>query len=151
MTDNEIMKALGCCCVSECDECPYDEQTACVEILKEGTLALINRQKAEIERLQRQLQEGIDLSDTVLKIVKSEARKEFADLIKQSTTDKSLMSFWKKWRGKTMGEIKRDCRHFISESTQHGCNCLTQLLCKVKDKPCKFYDKDKKEEAGQNV
>lgn len=102
-TDNEIMKALGCCCVSECDECPYDEQTACVEILKEGTLALINRQKAmidgliagketlqkalcdknaEIERLQRQLQEGIDLSDTALKIVKSEARKELAEKVK---------------------------------------------------------------------
>ena len=49
LTDTEIVKALECCCVSECDECPYDEQTACVEILKEGALALINRQKAEIE------------------------------------------------------------------------------------------------------
>lgn len=46
--------------------------------------------KAEIAELQRRLQEGIDLSDTVLKIVKSEARKEFAELIKQSTTDKSI-------------------------------------------------------------
>lgn len=50
-TDNEIIKALECCCISECDECPYDEQTACVEIMKEGTLALINRQKAMIDGL----------------------------------------------------------------------------------------------------
>ena len=42
--------------------------------------------KAEIAELQRQLQEGVDLSDTVLKIVKSEARKEFAERLKKVGT-----------------------------------------------------------------
>ena len=39
--------------------------------------------EAEIERLQKQLKEGIDLSDSVVKIFKSEARKEFAERLKE--------------------------------------------------------------------
>ena len=82
LTDAEIVKALECCCVSECDECPYDEQTACVEVMKEGTLALINRQKAEIERLQKEVDR---LSQCVLyhdgQIV--DAIKEFAERVKE--------------------------------------------------------------------
>ena len=78
MTDSEIIKALECCCVSECDECPYDEQTACVEILKEGTLALINRQQAELERLK-----GIaEVKQKNKRTLKSETIKEFAERLK---------------------------------------------------------------------
>ena len=43
----------------------------------------IAEQQAEIERLQKQLKEGIDLSDDVFKIVKSEAYREFADKVKK--------------------------------------------------------------------
>ena len=45
MTDNEIIKALECC--------PLDDIGGCRKI---DALALINRQKAEIERLKKHLQ-----------------------------------------------------------------------------------------------
>ena len=55
MTDNEIVKALECCCGIEhdCDKCPYEENDECGElnsILKDA-LDLINRLQAENERL----------------------------------------------------------------------------------------------------
>ena len=52
MTDNEIIKALECCSNGEpCANCPYQKQ--CDETdLAEIALDLINRQQAEIERLQ---------------------------------------------------------------------------------------------------
>lgn len=63
MTDNDIIKALECCSKSgwlnDCDGCPcYDEtediQTSeCQERLMKNALDLINRQKAEVERLER--------------------------------------------------------------------------------------------------
>ena len=63
MTDNEIIKALECCNVFDScpDECPFhskdfSKKLNCLDE-KEGimakTLDLINRQKAEIERLQK--------------------------------------------------------------------------------------------------
>lgn len=62
-TDEEIIKALDVCrsgyCISK--ECPfYDEKDdddigACTSRLSTDALALINRQKAEIEQLQKQL------------------------------------------------------------------------------------------------
>ena len=55
MTDNEIMKALECCTktefISDCAKCEmfaFD----CKDILIENALDLINRQKAEVERLE---------------------------------------------------------------------------------------------------
>ena len=51
MTDNEIIKALECCYVKgkTCDNCPTND-FECLR-LEEMVLELINRQKAEIERL----------------------------------------------------------------------------------------------------
>ena len=55
MTDNEIIKALECCCspkVNACDDCPFHKR--CYENnewLEKEAIDLINRQKAEIERL----------------------------------------------------------------------------------------------------
>ncbi len=54
MGDNEIVKALECCIESDCDNCPWDEQTACNEYMRQDALNLINRQKAEVERLKAQ-------------------------------------------------------------------------------------------------
>lgn len=50
MTDSEIVKALECCLIKDCDNCPFD-QFKCEPGLEKESLALINRQKAEIERL----------------------------------------------------------------------------------------------------
>ena len=51
----------------------------------EELLDLANRQKAEIERLQKQLKEGIDLSDDVFKFVKSKSYREFAERVKEKS------------------------------------------------------------------
>ena len=55
MTDNEIIKALECCTktefISDCAKCEmfaFD----CKDILIENAIDLINRQKAEVERLE---------------------------------------------------------------------------------------------------
>lgn len=55
MTDNEIIKALECCRkpVSDCVCCPVEYGEACFDHLKTLALDLINRQKAEIDRLKK--------------------------------------------------------------------------------------------------
>ena len=54
MTDNEIMEALKCCGdpYSTCVECPIKTDRRCNEHLANYALDLINRQQAEIDRLQ---------------------------------------------------------------------------------------------------
>ena len=55
MTDNEIIKALECCSVNaegNCRGCPLlNDYSPCGVKLTTNALDLINRQKAEIERL----------------------------------------------------------------------------------------------------
>ena len=59
MTDEQIIKALECCCKSfgNCTKCPYKEvdcvTTSGKSLLLKDALDLINRQKAEIERLHK--------------------------------------------------------------------------------------------------
>lgn len=58
MTDNEIIKALECCCNRAkiaCQECPYNvSYTECMGLtMKQDALALINRQKSELDDLKR--------------------------------------------------------------------------------------------------
>lgn len=52
MTDNEIIKGLECCVIKDCGNCPVNHIGFCVDDAMKEALALINRQKAEIERLQ---------------------------------------------------------------------------------------------------
>ena len=93
MTDNEIIKALECCrCgdedLSDCDHCPLECNNlfVCHTKLSNKALSLINRQKAEIERLQDRLSKLQCSYDCELvyrkelhKRAKAEAVKEFAD------------------------------------------------------------------------
>ena len=60
MTDNEIIKALECCRSengNDCENCQYTKvvyrqgEGGCTNRLMQDALNLINRQKAEIERL----------------------------------------------------------------------------------------------------
>ena len=59
MTDSEIIKALECCLDCNCKECPcfkiVDGQKRCTEIGEEEILDLINRQMAEMEKLEIEL------------------------------------------------------------------------------------------------
>lgn len=92
MTDNEIIKALKCCngWDSRCLNCPLIcEGVNCKEKLNSYTLDLINRQKAEIERLKRDIaihehvhEESNAAYQVLVKQAKSEAIKEFAERLK---------------------------------------------------------------------
>lgn len=62
MTDNEIIKALECCGSNgwgekderPCDKCPMQDCEDCEVELPDYALGLVNRQKAEIEKLKVQ-------------------------------------------------------------------------------------------------
>ena len=85
MTDNEIVKAFELCLSGAshpCRECPLDNEYSCKDKLDKELLDLINRQKAEIERLR----EIISVTDKTLKkcatLARTEAIKEFAEGLK---------------------------------------------------------------------
>ena len=86
MTYNEIIKALEQIASWICDECKFHGEMCdgdkCEKVVAENALDLINRQKAEIERLEKELMkcklEKEMLYQTVEEI-KSEAKKEFAE------------------------------------------------------------------------
>ena len=100
MTDAEIIKALEICnslhlrCGNGCPyyEAPYKDGKRCSEMMIDDTLALINRQKAEIERLQK---DGLVLNKTFMDFVnqqKAEAIKEFAERLKIELFKRALES-----------------------------------------------------------
>lgn len=73
MTDNEIIKALECCVLKKgCGECPANPHIRnygfCTASLIKGAYDLINRQNAEIERLNG----CVKSEDEVRKIMKSQ-------------------------------------------------------------------------------
>lgn len=93
MTDNEIIKVLECCVTYEfCTGCPLVDNCPSSYSLLKSALDLINRQKAEIEKLKR-LEENldkllymlnvVDIGQSVLEeqkhTIRAEAKKEFAE------------------------------------------------------------------------
>lgn len=112
MTDNEIIQALECCFKMEsCGYCPLygpePDIKECTTTLSGNSLDLINRQKAEIDRLRYILvnfmgeifdwgnKNGVDTrifaqtailgkeKDGAVKQIKSEAYREFADKVEK--------------------------------------------------------------------
>ena len=95
MTDNDIIKASECCgCDNyQCDNCPYAYKTCTVY---KDSIDLINRQKAEIERLREETAELIDdryatqllchliKKEDDTRNVRSDAIKEFAERLKNA-------------------------------------------------------------------
>ena len=83
MTDNEIINALECCCspkVNACDDCPFHKR--CYENnewLEKEAIDLINRQKAEIERLETNCLSMAQTMPNMAKAERAEAVKEFAE------------------------------------------------------------------------
>lgn len=80
MIDNEIIKALECCSIDDhigvCKECPFTD--VCDEdgqALQKHALDLINRQQAEIERLEAQHREMC----IGMKVLKKKAIEKFAE------------------------------------------------------------------------
>lgn len=87
MTDNEIIEALELCHTQDgkipCYDCPCwdDGMQKCEGLNHDDLLGLINRQKAEIERLQKETNlVSIQFQDLQERIndIKAEAYKEFA-------------------------------------------------------------------------
>ena len=82
MEDRDIIKALECCSstqVNACDDCPFYER--CYnndEFIEKEAIDLINRQKAEIERLERHTE--------MYHEVRAEAVKEFAKRFENELT-----------------------------------------------------------------
>ena len=85
MTDSDIVKALECCCKNNnCDGCPLDYLTfssQCASELAIKSLDIINRQKAEIERLNKEVETFADIGKMYSEI-KAEAYREFAERVK---------------------------------------------------------------------
>ena len=67
MTDEQIIKALECCINGNCDDC-YNVLFNCMHNAITNALDLINRQKAEKERLLQKLQQAE--SEAIYKLVK---------------------------------------------------------------------------------
>ena len=91
MTDNEIINALAICCGVNnlgCRECPLHSfySANCVKSIINKALDLINRQKAEIERLQgtvEMYEEERKYHFEMSKQKVAEAYKEFAERLKE--------------------------------------------------------------------
>lgn len=105
MKDEQIIKALDCChseLGNMCSICPlFDpDNDYCEDDLHKNALNLINRQKAEIERLKKEntilsknadtaFQDGLDENRDLFKKevepeIRNEAIKEFAERLKES-------------------------------------------------------------------
>lgn len=89
MSDAEIIKALECCANLEaCEKCPmcsfekYDTDT-CEHQIMLYSLDLIDRQKAEIERLNEEIKahikKGVSKRKYDIKLIKAEAYKEVVE------------------------------------------------------------------------
>ena len=81
MTDNEIIKSFECCDKGLCGDCSYQSKIMCATELKRDALDLINRQQAEIERLELlidSLNLVVDGLNKECETAKSEAIKDFA-------------------------------------------------------------------------
>ena len=99
MTDKEIIKALECCHTGEeCYKCEFQPSkqdrkgtVGCSLQMMKQALGLINRQKAEIERLNEEnkrllsmlFRKARGVSKVVKNIIKTEAIKEFAERLKK--------------------------------------------------------------------
>ena len=85
-TDEEIIKALVCCASYDCNGCPlYSPTINCVIVLPEKALELVEKQRAEIERLSLLLEASTEVIGQYQKdaeTARSEAIKEFAERLK---------------------------------------------------------------------
>ena len=90
MTDNEIIKSMQCVIGNDanCSECTYEKVLpfpSCRRMCAKNALDLINRQKAEIERLNIESEtlatqlKGVYEQIHKLNMAKSESIKEFAE------------------------------------------------------------------------
>jgi hypothetical protein len=130
MTDNEIIKALECCLknLCHCRECPRFQRGVddCHVTLYNDVLDLINRQKTEIERFEKENREQFskwmrldkrtkeryaELCEEAKGVVRAEAIKEFAARLKAA-----------KFKHKNFGELVYvdDIDNLVKEMTEES-------------------------------
>lgn len=79
MKTDDVIKAVECCEIKDCHECPCRTYTNCMETVMRGARDLINRQKAEIEgygHLEVILNTAVDV---LAADIKSKEIKKFAE------------------------------------------------------------------------
>ena len=86
MTDNEIIHTWSLCQLEDsqvCETCPLGQSYPwCDEVLQKETLDLINRQKAEIEKLKKENEILSQNADTAFQDGLNEAQELYAEQIK---------------------------------------------------------------------
>lgn len=96
MTDNEIIKALECCCGDvTCDDCPIVNECSVQptkNTLASFALSIINRQKAEIERLVEHTKEGIDLAKKIPEMVATAQAEAIKGFVERLVADLTLLA-----------------------------------------------------------
>lgn len=99
MTDNEIIKAMENCMRNDaarrsCIRCDYfNYSNNCLDKLVNDALDLINRQKAEIERLQKENKILSVNSDTAFQDGLNEAQDLYAEQIKNEVRSEAITEF----------------------------------------------------------
>ena len=134
MRDNEIIKALECCAdesYENCNECPYSIDTVSCERMKllEDSLYLINRQNAEIERLQKEVNlVSIQFQD--LKERYQEAQTEIERLEKEAEDKERAYNdefcLRKEWQTK--------CQELLKEEQIIKSEARKEFVKKIKEK-----------------
>ena len=113
MTDNEIIKAVECCTGNtKCCECPMFRTPNCMNKAFGYALDLINRQKAEIERLEKENKDK-ERAYTDEYCLRKEWQSKCRDLLeeKQTVKSKSIKEFAEKLKERLTG---------IGRSTTYG-------------------------------
>ena len=126
MTDNEIIKALGCCIEHKCHKCPARAMFCSESIPMAFALDLINRIREENEALingQETLQKYIAKKDAEIErlkgwqdllkaekhsLIKAEAIKEFAERLKEKGNRSLGDHFITKWIDDLVKEMVGD-------------------------------------------
>ena len=134
MTDNEIIKALGCCtshkgyeaCISGC---PFQEQELCQEdadALLTHSLDLINRQQAEIERLNA-------ISDRLNTICTNQDL-EIEKLKKENERFADIGKMYSEVRAEAIKEFAERLKEEIVEALRSNYNAQNERILKTNEK-----------------
>ena len=142
MTDNEIIKAYGCCNLGDfggCKECPCEVKNKCIVAHEEYDLErevfnLLNHQKAEIERLSNllvdadksfnKMTELYNKAFNRARLAKAEAIKEFAERLISKVVN---TPFGVNCSGET-DEYKEGCLHGLVAKQNNILDMINNLV-----------------------
>lgn len=138
MGDKDIIKALQICIDGEelCNDCPWYETDLCLVEIKRAALDLIIRQKAEIERLQKENSENFnkwlildkrtqeryaELYEESKGVVRTEAIKEFAEKLKKCLKRRTEYDEGG-WSVDLLTVTEEDIDNLVKEMTEGECD-----------------------------